>query len=141
MQKKAIALKSLTDANRRGLNKYKQRGFTVWRLVPPEHESLFCLDRIRWVGDADAWCIELPTPSLLPIYAHYISPARTTTWSIGTFLEDRHCIHFYQWMNRPSVFPVVVASVGVYELVTYLSQLYDWATHGNTERTVNGGDE
>lgn len=141
VHKKALALKALTSSTRRGFTKYQNRGFDIQRLAKPEQQDLFCLDRIRWVGDGDAWNIELPVIYSIPPWERYLSPARATTWSIATFLEDRHCIHFYLWMDHRSVFPLIVASVGVHELVNHAADLLSFAFDEDADRTVNGDDE
>ena len=138
-RKTTLALRVPTPNTSQYLRKYNDRGFDVVRLALPEHRELFALDCVRWVGDKHSWMIELlPVPSW-PSWLQYVSPAAVTTWSVTMFLQDHHSVYYNIWTDEPSMFPLIIASDNVQEVIgeciEELGELVD-----EVNPTINGCD-
>lgn len=120
---------------------YEVWGWSSRRLMG-DMATLFGGSRIRWALDEDSWCIPLTSAPFSFTPPHPLDPASTMTWSISTFPGDHHCTHFRVYEDYPSVFPIIVATQQLWDVVDYhVGRQERFALFKDLPRTLTGDDE
>ncbi len=138
-----IILKSVNEAVRAAVDKYRRRGFTLVRVIGRGDQSsiTYHKDKVRVIRDGHTWTIDLPRINFDMEAVNRADPVSVTTWSMATFPGDFHRIHFRLVDDEPSVAPLVVATKELKDLIgTICIRAAASGLFEEDERTVTGSN-